>query len=67
MPGIDFKKELAHLYNPSSKQISIVDVPPMQFLMIDGHGDPNAPAFAEAMSALYPMAYGVKFALKPQA
>jgi hypothetical protein len=66
MPGIDFKKEFAHLYNPSSKQISIVDVPPMQFLMIDGHGDPNGSAFMDAMNALYSMAYGIKFALKPQ-
>lgn len=33
--------------------------------MIDGHGDPNnAPAYAEALKALYPVAYKLKFASK---
>ena len=63
----DFKKELKHLYGPSKKEFSVVDVPPMNFLMIDGHGDPNGnPAFQEGMEALYGMAYTIKFALKPQ-
>ena len=63
----DFKKELKHLYGPSKKEFSVVDVPPMNFLMIDGHGDPNDnPAFQEGMEALYGMAYTIKFALKPQ-
>ena len=64
---IDFKKELKHLYNPSKKDFSIVDVPPMNFLMNDGHGDPNDnPAYQEAMDALYAMAFTIKFALKTQ-
>ncbi|WP_155398116.1 GyrI-like domain-containing protein [Methanosarcina barkeri] len=29
------------MYNPSAKEVSIVDVPEMSFLMIDGEGDPN--------------------------
>ena len=63
----DFKKELKHLYGRSNKEFSVVDVPPMNFLMIDGHGDPNDnPAFQEGMEALYGMAYTIKFALKPQ-
>ncbi len=63
----DFKKELKHLYGPSKKEFSVVDAPPMNFLMIDGHGDPNDnPAFQEGMEALYGMAYTIKFALKPQ-
>ena len=41
MDKIDFKKELKHLYNPSSREFSTVEVPEMQFLMVDGHGDPN--------------------------
>jgi hypothetical protein len=61
----DFKRTLKALYAPSSKSFSIVDVPPMQFLMIDGHGDPNtAPAYQEAVEALYAVAYGAKFASK---
>lgn len=63
----DYKKELKHLYGPSKKEFSVVDVPPMNFLMIDGHGDPNDnPDFQEGMEALYGVAYTIKFALKPQ-
>jgi hypothetical protein len=62
----DFKKELKHLYGPSRKEFSIVDVPDMNFLMIDGHGDPNvSPEFQSGMDALYGMVYTIKFALKP--
>ena len=63
----DFKKELKHLYQPSAKEFSVVEVPPMNFLMIDGHGDPNDnPDFQAGMDALYGMVYTIKFALKPQ-
>jgi hypothetical protein len=42
-----------------------VDVPDMHYLMIDGHGDPNtSPGYAEALKALYPVAYKLKFASK---
>ncbi len=67
MPKIDFKRELKHLYQPSAKQFSVVDVPPMKFLMIDGHGDPNtAPEYQEAVEALYAVAYRIKFLSKKQ-
>jgi hypothetical protein len=63
----DFKKELKHLYQPSANEFSVVEVPPMNFLMIDGHGDPNNnPDFQGGMDALYGMVYTIKFALKPQ-
>lgn len=62
MPKIDFKKDLKHLYNPSAKQFSLVEVPPMQYLMIDGAGDPNtAPAYGQAVETLYAVAYKLKF------
>ncbi|MBN1889097.1 MAG: GyrI-like domain-containing protein [Thermoflexales bacterium] len=62
---IDFKKELKHLYNPSSKAFVVVDVPPMQFLMIDGHGNPNtAQEYQDAIGALYTVAYTLKFMSK---
>ena len=64
MPKTDFKKELKHLYNPP-KQFTVVDVPPMNFLMIDGHGDPNtAQEYTDAVEALYAVAFKVKFASK---
>jgi hypothetical protein len=66
MPKIDFKRELRHLYNPPQR-FTVVDVPPMDFLMIDGHGDPNtAQVYQEALEALYAVAYKIKFASKRQ-
>lgn len=60
----DFKKSL-DAYQAKPGQFRIVDVPDLQYLMIDGHGDPNtSPAFAEAVEALYPVAYTLKFASK---
>jgi len=64
---VDFKRELRHLYRPSSKAFAVVDVPPMQFLMVDGHGDPNtARAYQDALEALYAVAYKLKFLSKRQ-
>jgi hypothetical protein len=61
----DLKKELKHLYSPSTKTAEILNVPKLQYLMIDGSGDPNtAQTFKDAMSALYSTAYTLKFALK---
>jgi hypothetical protein len=68
MSKIDFKKELKHLYQPSAKTFEVVDVPPMNFLMIDGHGDPNtSQEYGEAIEALYGAAYKLKFASKKEA
>jgi hypothetical protein len=70
MEKIDFKKRLKHLYRPSARTPVVVEVPPMNFLMIDGKGDPNsAPAYQEAVEALYAVAYALKFMVKkgPQA
>lgn len=61
MANLDMKKTLKHLYNPSAKQISVVDVPPMSYLMIDGEGNPNTSLqYVESVQVLYNMAYGVR-------
>ena len=53
MEKVDLKKKLKHLYNPSPKEISLVDVPQMNFVMIDGSGDPNkAQEYQEAINKL---------------
>ena len=63
----DIKKEMKHLYAPTKKKFTVVDVPSMNYLMIDADGDPNDnPAFQEGLEALYGMAYTIKFALKPR-
>jgi len=65
MAKIDLKKELKHLYRPSPREVTVVDVPPMNFLMIDGSGDPNTSAeYKEALEALYALAYALKFRVK---
>jgi len=67
MSKIDFKKELKHLYQPSAKEFVVVDVPPMKFLMIDGHGDPNtAQEYQDALEALYAVSYKLKFMSKKE-
>lgn len=65
MEKIDFKKELKHLYRPTTKRIDIVDVPEMNFLMVDGKGDPNtAKEYSDAIEALYSVSYTLKFMVK---
>ncbi len=65
MAKIDLKKELKHLYSPSAKAVSAVDVPAFKFLMIDGQGNPNtSPEYARAVEALYALAYALKFKIK---
>jgi hypothetical protein len=65
MEKIDFKKVLKHLYSPSKSRFHIIDVPEMQFLMVDGHGDPNtAQEYQDAVEALYAIAYKMKFLSK---
>lgn len=67
MNKIDFKKELKHLYSPSAKGVMVVDVPPLNFLMIDGQGDPNtAIAYKEAVEALFSLSYALKFMVKKE-
>jgi hypothetical protein len=65
MGKVDLKKDLKNLYNPSVREVSVVEVPAMNFIMVDGAGDPNtAPEFKEAVEALYGTAYTLKFSLK---
>ncbi|HDL78311.1 MAG TPA: hypothetical protein ENH09_01920, partial [Bacteroidetes bacterium] len=65
MAKIDYKKELKHLYRPPAAKAEIVDVPQMNFAMIDGAGDPNTTqAFQEAIDALYGLSYTLKFMVK---
>ncbi len=65
MEKIDYKKELKHLYRPSKTKVAEVDVPAMNFLMIDGKGNPNtAQEYKDAIETLYPMAYTIKFMIK---
>ena len=69
MKTLDLKKDMKYLYAPSAKKMEIVDVPCLQFAMIDGAiekgSEPGkSPSFAEATQALYGVSYTLKFMLK---
>jgi len=65
MKKTDYLKQLKHLYAPSAKNVEIVDVPELNFLMIDGEGDPNtSQAFKDAVEALFSLSYTLKFLVK---
>lgn len=65
MEKIDYKKQLKHLYQPSNKEVVAVDVPLMNFLMVDGKGDPNnSLEYAEAVEVLFQVSYALKFMVK---
>ncbi len=67
MDKFDYKKNLKELYFPPAKNPVVVEVPAMNFLLIDGEGDPNtSQAFQDAVEALYGTAYTVKFMLKKE-
>lgn len=66
---LDLKKDWKHLYAPSAKKVELVEVPRLQFAMIDGAiekgSEPgNSPSFQEATQALYGISYTLKFMLK---
>lgn len=65
MTKVDLKAERKELYAPKAGVFVEVDVPPMSYLMVDGHGDPNSEsAYTEAVEALFAVSYAVKFTSK---
>jgi hypothetical protein len=62
---LDLKQTFKHLYNPPADEFTLVEVPPIQYLMIDGAGDPNtATGYKTALEALFAVSYALKFAVK---
>lgn len=65
MDKVDLKAVYKDLYTAPKDRFSFVEPPPLTYLMVDGEGDPNtAPAYREAVEALYGVAYALKFASK---
>ncbi|MET4061709.1 hypothetical protein ABIB35_003286 [Arthrobacter sp. UYP6] len=65
MEKFDIKKSYPQLYAPKSGDFTLVEVPVLQYLAYNGHGDPNTSAeYTDALECLYPAAYAVKFASK---
>lgn len=63
MDKIDYKKNFKDLYLPKQNPV-IVTVPTIDFIMIEGNGDPNGEAFAQATAALYALSYAVRMSYK---
>jgi hypothetical protein len=65
MDKLDFKKDLAPLYAPKNTDWELIEVPAMNFVMVDGKGDPNTSAdYSDAVAALYGVSYTIKFMSK---
>ena len=65
MTKIDLKEDLQQFYSASPEDISIVEVPPLRYLMAEGQGDPDSsPPFQQATETLFRLSYMLKFMLK---
>ena len=69
MKTLDLRKQYKYLYKPSAKKIELVQVPRLQFAMVDGaiekgQSPGTSPGFTEAIQALYGISYTLKFMLK---
>ncbi len=65
MEKIDYRKAYHEIYTAPSNKVQEVNVPKLQFLMIDGRGRPEgSEAFQSAIAALYSVAFTIKFGRK---
>lgn len=62
---IDYKKENKDLYSPKNKA-TLIDVPTMNFIMVDGQGNPNDEGgeYLAAVELLYGLSYTIKMSNK---
>lgn len=63
--SFDFKKEYKEFYLPA-KQPHIITIPPMNYLAVRGHGDPNAEdgEYKRSIGLLYSIAFTIKMSKK---
>jgi hypothetical protein len=67
MPAVPRQKSVAGRPDlAASPEVAFLDLPPLRILRVDGRGDPNVAGgeFQEAMAALFPLVYTLKFSLK---
>ncbi len=66
MEKLNLKKTLKAYYEAKPTPM-LVEIPPMKFLLADGHGNPNTSTeYAEVVQALYSVAYTLKFKIKKE-
>lgn len=67
MPKIDFKKEYKELYKPKPNEVSFIEFPKLNYLAIDGKGDPNtSQEYKDSIEALMSVSYKTKFIMKKE-
>lgn len=67
MEKVDFKKIMKAFWQPPAGVFSLVDVPKLQFAIIDGKGDPNtSEEYRHAIEWLYSVSYPLKFMSKKE-
>lgn len=65
--AFDFKKAQKELYFPKDTP-SFIHVPPMQYIAMDGQGDPNTPggAYQQAIAILYAVSYTLRMSYRTE-
>jgi len=61
---LELRKTMKEFYNPPAGEAVLVELPPLKYIMVDGDGEPGGESFQQAMSALYNIAYTMKFRSK---
>jgi hypothetical protein len=61
---LDFKKEYREFYSPPEGQVQLIEVPPLQFLNVEGSGEPGGRDFTYAVAALYGLAFTIQMERK---
>lgn len=60
---LDLSKEHKELYFPPRTPV-LVEVPPLDFLVVDGRGAPGGSGYQQALQAIFSAAYTLKFSTK---
>ncbi|MEG0388682.1 MAG: GyrI-like domain-containing protein [Niameybacter sp.] len=67
MKKINIKMALKNEYTASQKEVSLIDIPKLSYLALQGIGNPNtSPMYQEVIEALYAVAYTIKFKIKKE-
>ncbi|MBP2367271.1 GyrI-like domain-containing protein [Pseudonocardia parietis] len=67
MSNYDVKKAFPRLYSSKVGEFEIVDVPPLSYFQVDGHGDPNTTeSYANAVRTLYTASYAARAIAKSE-
>jgi len=56
---LDYKKEFKDLYSPKAKP-AVIDVPAINFIMVNGVGDPKSAQYQNSVQLLYTLSFSIK-------